>query len=109
MPKSSLKEQIEFYHSQGYLSPIDGISREEAQAMLRDLDDFEGSHGMSAGRLQIKGHLCFMRSFELTFNQIILDVVEDQSGLISSPLHRASDKERDGVCIMASRLCVFRA
>ena len=80
MPKILTKEQIEFYHSQGYLSPIDGISRHEAQAMLKDLDDFEDSHGMSAGRLQIKGHLCFMRSFELTFNQIILDVVEDLIG-----------------------------
>ena len=36
--------------------------------MLEDLDAFEAANGISAGQLQMKGHLCFRRSYNFTFN-----------------------------------------
>lgn len=80
MPKVLTQEQIDFYREQGYLAPMDGIDPADARAMLDDLDAFKAANDMSAGRLQIKGHLCFRRSYDFTFNERILDVVEDLIG-----------------------------
>lgn len=80
MPKVLSEEQIKHYRENGYLGQMDGIAPTEARAMLADLTAFTETHGISAGQLQMKGHLCFRRSYELTFNDRILDVVEDLIG-----------------------------
>jgi len=80
MPKVLTEEQIESYRENGFLAPMEGIDPSEAAAMLEDLDAFEAANGISAGQLQIKGHLCFRRSYDFTFNERILDVVEDLIG-----------------------------
>lgn len=80
MPKVLTEEQIESYRDSGYLAPLDGIDTADANAMRDDLDAFEALNKISAGQLQIKGHLCFRRSYDFTFNNRILDVVEDLIG-----------------------------
>ena len=80
MPKVLTQEQIDSYRTDGYLAPMDGIDPADAAAMLEDLDAFEAANGISAGQLQMKGHLCFRRSYNFTFNPRILDVVEDLIG-----------------------------
>lgn len=80
MPKVLTQEQIDFYRDKGYLAPLEGIGSDDAAAMLEDLKAFEEAHDLSAGRLNIKGHLCFRRSYDFTFNDRILDVVEDLIG-----------------------------
>ena len=80
MAKALNSEQVIFYQDNGFLSPCDGIEPSEANSMLEDLDVLQSERGISAGKLQIKGHLCFRRSYDLTFNHKILDVVEDLIG-----------------------------
>ena len=80
MPKVLTREQIDFYGDNGYLAPLDGIDPALGAAMLEDLDAFEYAQGMSAGALSMKGHLCFRRSYDITFDGGILDVVEDLIG-----------------------------
>tara|TARA_Y100001970_G_C14258995_1_gene877932 strand:+ start:5853 stop:6785 length:933 start_codon:yes stop_codon:yes gene_type:complete len=80
MTKFLSADQIEFYRDKGYLAPLEGIDIADAEGMLGDLDAFRIANEMSAGQLQIKGHLCFRRSYDFTFNDRILDVVEDLIG-----------------------------
>jgi len=80
MPKALTQEQIELYRDNGYLAPLDGIDSITSSDMLADLDAFEEAQGMSAGNLNMKGHLCFRRSYDITFDDRILDVVEDLIG-----------------------------
>ena len=68
MPKVLTQEQIDSYRTDGYLAPMDGIDPADAAAMLEDLDAFEAANGISAGQLQMKGHLCFRRSYNFTLN-----------------------------------------
>ena len=80
MPKVLTEDQIEFYREQGYLAPLDGLDPSETAKMLDDLALFEREMNMSPGVLSIKAHLCFRRSYDFTFNDRILDVVEDLIG-----------------------------
>jgi hypothetical protein len=80
MPKVLSPEQVEFYHREGYLFPIDGIPRDEAAAMRADLDRFAAEEGYSAGSIHFKGHLAFRRSWEMAQRPAILDAVEDLIG-----------------------------
>ena len=48
--------------------------------MCGELDRFENEQDVSAGKLQMKGHLCFRWSYDLSFEGAILDVVEDLIG-----------------------------
>lgn len=73
-------DQTRFYRDNGYVAPFDGIDPADADAMCRDLDDFESGQGFSVGTMNLKGHLCFRRSFELSATPAILDVVEDLIG-----------------------------
>ena len=73
-------EQISRYREQGYLAPFRGIEKSDATAMLHDLDVFHARTGGSAGNINVKGHLCFRRSYDLCFEPRILDVVEDLIG-----------------------------
>jgi non-heme Fe2+,alpha-ketoglutarate-dependent halogenase len=78
--KALTEDQVTFYHENGYLAPLEGVSAAEAAAMRDDLAAFERAEGTSAGNINMKGHLCFRRSYDLTFAEPILDVVEDLIG-----------------------------
>ena len=80
MGKVLSAEQLAFFDENGYVAPLDGVSAAEAAAMRDDLAAFERAEGMSAGDIQMKGHLCFRRSYELSRNDRILDAVEDLIG-----------------------------
>ncbi len=73
-------DQIAFYNSQGYLSPLQGISGDRARWMQGELDRFEQERGMSAGSIHFKGHLVFKWSYDLACSPEILDAVEDVIG-----------------------------
>ena len=80
MPKALSENQISFYRENGYLAPIAGIDAAEAAAMCEDLSVFEAEQNISPGNINMKGHLCFRRAYDLTFNDRILDAVEDLIG-----------------------------
>ena len=80
MPKALTDDQIRFYRDNGFLTPCDGIDAADTEPMLRDLQDFEASQGYCVGTMNLKAHLCFRRSFELSSTPAILDVVEDLIG-----------------------------
>ena len=80
MPKVLSEDQIDFFRETGFLSPYDGIDPTAAAAMCADLAAFEQSEGMCAGDINMKGHLCFSRAYEITANDQVLDVVEDLIG-----------------------------
>lgn len=80
MPKILSQKQVEFYREKGFLAPLAGIDPADAAAMCEDLSVFEKEQGMSAGDINMKGHLCFRQAYNLTFNERVLDVVEDLIG-----------------------------
>lgn len=73
-------DQIEFYKSQGYLSPLGGIPGDKARWMHGELDRFERERGMSAGSIHFKGHLVFKWSYDLACSPALLDAVQDVIG-----------------------------
>lgn len=80
MPKALTGEQTQFYLDNGYLAPFDGIDAKDAAEMCQDLADFEADQGFCVGTLNLKGHLCFNRSYGFSAAPAILDVVEDLIG-----------------------------
>jgi hypothetical protein len=80
MPKVLTKEQIEFFHREGYLYPVDGISPARCAEILEALDDFERAQGVSAGVFKLKGHLCFPEAWDFVREPKILDAAEDIIG-----------------------------
>ena len=80
MTQTLSREQVDFYGENGFLLPFDALTPGEAQAMLDDLAYFETAEGYSAGDINMKGHLVFRRSYEISRNQAILDVVEGLIG-----------------------------
>lgn len=80
MPKVLTDAQISFYRENGYLVPLDGVDPAEASAMQSDLGRYEDESGRHSGDIGFKGHLCFRRSYDFSFNDRILDVVEDLIG-----------------------------
>lgn len=80
MPNTLTPEQIDHYRETGYLLPFDGIDPDDARAMCADLERFARDQERSAGDINMKGHLCFRRSYEFCFASPILDVVEDLIG-----------------------------
>ncbi|MEX2455634.1 MAG: phytanoyl-CoA dioxygenase family protein [Rhodospirillaceae bacterium] len=80
MPGALTAEQVSLYEENGYLLPFDALSTDETQAMLDDLDRFRREEGYSAGDINIKGHLVFRRSYEISRHPRVLDVVEGLIG-----------------------------
>jgi len=74
------QDQIEFYRSNGFLSPFRALTPERAEWMRGQTDAFECDEGFSVGSLHFKGHLCFTWSYELARSPAILDVVEGVIG-----------------------------
>ncbi len=80
MPKVLTEEQIEFFHREGYLYPVDGISKERCDGLLDALERFEVKQGVNAGVFKLKGHLCFPEAWDLVREPRILDAAEDLIG-----------------------------
>ncbi len=80
MPKILSDQQVKSFRERGFLYPFPCLSSDRAAWMCDDLERFESEQGTSAGKLQMKGHLCFRWSYDLSFEDAILDVVEDLIG-----------------------------
>ena len=81
MPKLLTLQQIEQYRAQGFLSPIDVMSEDEASDYARRLQDAEHEypHELNAENRN-NPHLAFSFLDELVFHPTILDAVEDLIG-----------------------------
>ena len=69
MPKVLTQEQIDSYRTDSYLAPMDGIDPADA-ATFGGSRRLEAASRISAGQLQMKGHLCFRRSYSFIFNPV---------------------------------------
>lgn len=81
MPKHLSKQQIEQYHEEGFISPIDVMSEDEAASYLAR---FEEAVSKYPDQLNAENrnnlHLSFPCFDELAHHPVILDVVEDLLG-----------------------------
>jgi len=81
MPKILTQYQVEQYHNEGYLSPIDLISESEAVAICHQLEEAEKlypEHINAENRNN--AHLVFGFLDKLAFHPTLLDIVEDLIG-----------------------------
>ena len=80
MERTLTAAQVSSYEENGFLLPFDALTPGETADMLHDLAAFERTQGHSAGDINMKGHLVFRRSYEISRHPRILDVVEDLIG-----------------------------
>jgi non-heme Fe2+,alpha-ketoglutarate-dependent halogenase len=80
--KSLTPEQVQRYHEDGYLAPLDAVPRAEAEAMFRYVQDFEASVSEAEAKkgLGNKCHLLHPPLYDLLFQPKILDAVESIVG-----------------------------
>lgn len=81
MPKFLTQHQVERYHTDGFLSPIDLISESEAVAIRHQLEEAERlypEHINAENRNN--AHLVFRFLDKLAFHSTVLDIVEDLIG-----------------------------
>jgi non-heme Fe2+,alpha-ketoglutarate-dependent halogenase len=81
MPKHLSRQQVEQYHEQGFLAPVDVLSEDEAGNYLRRLQAAEAAYPdeLSAENRN-NPHLAFKFLDDLVHHPLILDVVEDLIG-----------------------------
>lgn len=81
MPKYLSEAQVNEYHEQGFLSPIDLMSESDANLIRQKLEDAEHDHAEHIhAEKRNNAHLVFDFLDELAFHPTILDVVEDLIG-----------------------------
>jgi len=80
MGKVLTDEQIEFYHREGYLYPLDGISKERCNELLDGVTRFEDEYGVNPGVFKLKGHLTMKETWDFAREPRILDIAEDLIG-----------------------------
>ncbi len=81
MPKRLTSEQVQFYRTNGYFSPVDALPREKAIEYRRRMEASEREHGpIRQDRKAYKPHLLFRWASELVREPAILDAVEDIIG-----------------------------
>lgn len=80
MGKVLTDEQIEFYHREGYLYPLDGVSPDRCNELLGAVDRFEDEYGVSPGVFKLKGHLTMKETWDFVREPAILDAAEDLIG-----------------------------
>lgn len=81
MPKFLTQHQVEQYHTDGFLSPIDLIPESEAVAIRHQLEEAENlypEHINAENRNN--AHLVFRFLDKLAFHSTVLDIVEDLIG-----------------------------
>lgn len=81
MGKGLTEEQIASYHQNGFLFPLDIISREKAAEYLQNLEAFEAGQNQQMGKgFNFKPHLLFRWVDEIVHHPVILNAVEDLIG-----------------------------
>jgi len=81
MPKHLTEEQVEQFHRDGFISPMNALSADEAQECFDTLEDYERRTGHSAqDSLTLKSHLPFGLFSRVIRNEHVLDAVEDLIG-----------------------------
>jgi non-heme Fe2+,alpha-ketoglutarate-dependent halogenase len=81
MGKKLTEAQIERYHRDGFVYPIDAFAAEEARRYRRAMEEFEVAQGreLTKGH-NFKPHLLFTWVDEIVHHPAILDAVEDVIG-----------------------------
>ncbi|MGH2608963.1 MAG: phytanoyl-CoA dioxygenase family protein, partial [Tepidiformaceae bacterium] len=81
MGKKLSEAQIERYHCDGFVYPIDAFAAEEARRYRRAMEEFEAAQGreLTKGH-NFKPHLLFTWVDEIVHHTAILDAVEDVIG-----------------------------
>ena len=74
------RQQIDFWHENGYLQPIRFASEDEAAGYVSRLEAFEGRYPEHVAKLDVKAHLLCGWVNELVQNKTLLDVMEDLLG-----------------------------
>ncbi len=81
MPKFLSKQQVELYHEQGFLAPVDVMSEDEAGRYLQQLQAAEARYPDDLNAENRNNpHLSFAFLDELVHHPVIVDVVEDLIG-----------------------------
>ncbi|MDB4001841.1 phytanoyl-CoA dioxygenase family protein [Oceanospirillaceae bacterium] len=81
MGKVLSQQQISAYHEQGFISPIDVMSEDEATSYAHRLKAAEEKYPNElSGVNRNNGHLCFTFLDELAYHPKVLDAVEDILG-----------------------------
>lgn len=74
-------QQVEFFRSNGYLSPIDALTTAEAAACRARIEDYEAKSGEEVNkRLKIKAHLAFPWICRLARHPAIVSAVRSLVG-----------------------------
>jgi ectoine hydroxylase-related dioxygenase (phytanoyl-CoA dioxygenase family) len=81
MGRKLTEAQIERYHRDGFVFPIEAFSAEEARGYRRALEEFETAQGQQLTRgHNFKPHLLFTWVDEIVHHPAIVDAVEDLLG-----------------------------
>ena len=81
MTKILSTQQVEFYHANGFLGPINLLATEEAAEVRRHIEEIEAKLGIKMmSRFRIKAHLPFPFLCDLVSHPKLLDAVEDLIG-----------------------------
>ena len=81
MPKLLTQAQIDHFDRNGYLSPLDACSTEQAHEFRRRIEGIEEKLGHdSEGYFKIKAHIAMPWMVDLACHPTILDAVEDLIG-----------------------------
>ena len=81
MGKKLTQAQIERYHREGFVHPIDAFPAEDARRYRLAMEEFEAAQGRELTRgHNFKPHLLFTWVDEIVHHAAILDAVEDLIG-----------------------------
>lgn len=81
MPNVLTEAQVNYFHREGYLFPVRGITPQEALSYRQKIEDYEASSGEEVNkRLKIKAHLAFPWLVELARDPRIVSAVQDLIG-----------------------------
>ena len=81
MSKNLTKNQIKFFHENGFLSPIRIMTSEKAHLYRNKLEKYEKNKGHTINGIdRHKSHLLFQWVYEIVKNKNILDAIEDLLG-----------------------------
>ena len=80
MSKILTRQQIDFWHENGYLEPVRFAPEDEMTGYVARLEDFERDYPEHVPKLDVKAHLLCGWANELVQNPVLLDVMEDLLG-----------------------------
>ena len=80
MSKILTRQQIDFWHENGYLEPVRFAPEDEMTGYVARLEDFERDYPEHVPKLDVKAHLLCGWANELVQNPVLLDIMEDLLG-----------------------------